>query len=122
VIVGPKILARGGRNEFFDLLVGSTCPDIAPDRMQVKVVRRTPVQHFRVIDSRHVYVEDPHDPLDAQRSVHVMDFTFWKGWQYDRAFERQWQQYQEPVSVTAVQKTEVTAARPRECLTQGTGA
>jgi hypothetical protein len=99
ILTGPEILTKSdGTNALFDLATDEGFRNQTDNRLLIRSLEREPVQHFRVVDRAHVYVEEPHDPSSEERTIHSMDYAFWKGWQYYRAFDLQWGHPGLPVS------------------------
>lgn len=88
VLGGPEILTWNGVNEIYNLAKSVEVNDLFEGRLQIDFLDETPVQHYRVIDATHLFIEDPHRLGEIHRMVETLENSQFKGWQYKRAFER----------------------------------
>ncbi len=100
ILSGPEILTLNNENLLYNL----SSMNSFPDRLFIQFLAKRPVQHFRVIDDIHLFVEDPHGPFEKDRMVSTLENSFFKGWMYKREFERRWEKLPraESVSLRAV--------------------
>ncbi len=89
ILSGPTIFTLGGRNEIAELAKEQAR---FGESLMIQFLTHRPIYHFRTVDATHLYVEDPHDPGQSHRMVSVLKNSYFKGWQYRRAFERVWQE------------------------------
>lgn len=86
ILGGPEVFTLYGENDIYNLAKNKTFGT----RLLIDFLKKRPHQHFRVIDNRHVYVEDPHGPGVKGRKAAFQENGFFKAWQYKREFERKW--------------------------------
>jgi hypothetical protein len=84
MLAGPRVLTSQGKNLVYDLYQQNPFPG----RLFIDFLSERPDHHFRVVDSKHLFVEDPHRPIDNNRHVHVLERGFIKPYLYRQAFNR----------------------------------
>lgn len=86
MIGGPEVCTSNGSNPVLELAKSNTDP-----RLEIKFLRHRPVQHFRVVDGRHLFLEEPHSFESQIRYVETLERSFFKAWQWRGYFFQLWQ-------------------------------
>lgn len=89
MLAGPEILTWDGVNEIYNLAQSN---NRFGGRLQINFLSERPIQHYRVIDATHLFVEHPHALREKQRIVETLKNGFFKPWQYKEAFLRKMRQ------------------------------
>lgn len=85
MLAGPEILTLNGVNEIYKL---AQSDNRFGGRLQIDFLCETPTQHYRVIDTTHLFVEDSHRLGETHRMAETLENSLFKSWQYKRAFLR----------------------------------
>lgn len=87
ILTGPEILTLNGEgNPLYRFLQSKPFPE----RLKIRFLPERPQNHFRIVDSTHLFLEDPHNQQTQNRLVTTWENTFFKGWVYKQEFERLW--------------------------------